>query len=248
MLTFLLFFIFQTTNINQVQLQFDKANEFLNQQDYQKAILQYREIEKTPYQSGPLYLNMALSYLQLDSLGKAKAYFYKASEFDLTKEEALKGVEYVINNLPQKAARLPKMPWDYILEWTLTLGASVWSLLTVIFLYTSLLLIFVFWFLNRDSNWLIRGSILILLMSIGAGAAALYSEYVLDRYASAVMVVEESEMMSAATESSEMVGISYEGYEFRVDYKLSVGNPDWYYVRMSNGVYGWVRKSELVII
>jgi hypothetical protein len=246
MLAFILLF-FQIVSSSQAQLNFDKANQLLQEQDYTAALKAYQELRSTGWVSGPLALNTGLAYAQLDSLGKAKAYFLQASEFEQTREEAQKGLDFVGKKLPQKAAHLPKLPWDYILDATITLGTQAWSWLAMISAYASLLLLALYWFLFRENNWMLRSFWAVLVLTGFLAAAAFYTDYVHFRYGKAVLITQQSDLKKSPDSEAEVVSLTFEGYEFTVDFVTSQENADWIYVRMSNGIYGWIKKSDLLL-
>lgn len=243
---YMLFFLFQPS-ISEIQLQFDQGNQRLKEQDYLGAIQHYNQIDTKTWQSGALWLNLGLAYTQLDSLGKAKAYFLNAKKFDATQADAIKSLDYVTKKLPQKAASLPKLPWDYVLEWTIEIGSTTWSWVTLGFAYITLSFFILFLFFKRDSKWILRLCVSSLVLTFAFGGAAMYSDYVHFRYGDAVLVTEQSNLNKVASPDAELVSLAFEGYEFTVDFLKSDGNPDWVYVRMSNGVYGWIKRNDIVI-
>lgn len=94
------------------QLIFDQANDQFQKGSYQEALSTYRSLEKRNQISGALFLNMGISYVQIDSLGKAKFYFLKASGFEETESQAYKALEYVESRFSRQSAVLPKLPWE----------------------------------------------------------------------------------------------------------------------------------------
>lgn len=238
---------FQIISSTEAQLSFDKANQFLKEQDYIHALNAYHQLKETGWKSGPLALNMALAYTQLDSLGKAKAYFLQATDFEQTQSEAKKGLDYVSKKLPQKAAYLPKLPWDYVLENTIKLGTEAWSWLTMIAAYLSLMVIIIYWFVYRENKWVLRSFFASLFLTALLASAAIYTDYVSYRYGKAVMISEQSELKKSGSSEADVISLTFEGYEFTVDFITSKQNENWYYVRMSNGIYGWIPKSDVLL-
>jgi tetratricopeptide (TPR) repeat protein len=243
----LILLFLQLFQSSQAQLKFDQANQLLKEQDYTGAIKGYKEIIAGDWKSGALFLNIGLAYTQLDSLGMAKAYFLQASKFDETQTEALKGIEYTIKKLPQKAAYLPKLPWDYVLDWTIKLGTTGWSWLTMAFAYITLILLVLYWFLWRGNTWAFRSFLASLLVTAALASSAFYTDYVNYRYGNGVLIKEQSNLLKSPDPEAEVTSITFEGYEFIIDFLNSKNNPDWVYVRMSNGIYGWIPKSDLII-
>jgi tetratricopeptide (TPR) repeat protein len=243
---YLVLILFLWQSVSDVQLKFDKANQLLKEQDFEQALLLYRELKMADFESGALYLNSGLAYTQLDSLGMAKADFLQAADFDDTREQALEGLSYITKKLPQKAAALPKMPWDNLLEWTVESGISFWVILGSVLLYLSFLFLVLYWFKLRDNKWILNLFFGGIFLSAAFFAAAFYTQYVNNRYGKAVLIKNQSTLYEAASSSSSVISLAFEGYEFTVDFTTSAGNPEWVYVRMSNGVFGWIPKQDLI--
>lgn len=244
MFLFLALFLWQS--VSEVQLKFDQANQLLKEQEFEQAIRMYRELKMAEFESGALYLNSGLAYTQLDSLGMAKADFLKAAEFEDTREQALEGLAYITKKLPEKAAALPKMPWDNLLEWIVESGIYFWMILGTVLLYVSFLLLILYWFKFRGNRLIINLFIVGILLTVAFFAAGYYTNYVKSRYGKAVLIKEQSRLYEAASYSSSVISLAFEGYEFTVDFTTSAGNPDWVYVRMSNGVFGWIPKKDII--
>lgn len=244
MFLFMMLFLWQS--VSDVQLKFDQANQFLKNQEFEQAITMYRELKMAEFESGALYLNSGLAYTQLDSLGMAKADFLQAAEFEDTREQALEGLTYITKKLPQKAAALPKMPWDNLLEWTVESGIYFWMILGSLLLYLSFLFLVLYWFKFRGNRLVLNLLMGGILLTIAFFAAGFYTNYVNSRYGKAVLIKEQSTLYEAASSSSSVISLAFEGYEFTVDFTTSAGNPDWVYVRMSNGVFGWIPKQDLI--
>ncbi len=244
MFLFMVLLLWQS--VSDVQLKFDQANQFLKNQEFEQAITMYRELKMAEFESGALYLNSGLAYTQLDSLGMAKADFLQAAEFEDTREQALEGLTYITKKLPQKAAALPKMPWDNLLEWTVESGIYFWMILGSLLLYLSFLFLVLYWFKFRGNRLVLNLLMGGILLTIAFFAAGFYTNYVNSRYGKAVLIKEQSTLYEAASSSSSVISLAFEGYEFTVDFTTSAGNPDWVYVRMSNGVFGWIPKQDLI--
>ncbi len=231
------------------QLLFDRANDRLEEGNYLEALTIYNDIEKTGARSGALFLNMALSYVQADSLGKAKYYFIKASRFDETEEQAQSGLEYVEEQFSRQSAILPKLPWEQAVDWLrINVGASVLLAIAIILLNTGVMLFAGHWFLaEREKVLRLSGlscSALALLLLLGS----FYVQYVDSRYSEAVMVHRQANVLERPSSDAAVVSQAYEGYTFTVDQYESREHPLWSYVRMSNGLYGWIPDDEIMIL
>lgn len=230
------------------QSQFDEANTLLENSEYAEAITIYKSIEKDGYISGALWLNMGISYVYLDSLGMGKYYFLKAESFPETQEQASQALGYVHNRFSRQSAVLPELPWMRFLH-TIERSVGLSMLMTImfVFLYIGTMAIIGSWFRVdlrkplRFSGYVALGfsAIFLLLSSI--------INYQQSRYGTGVMVERESIVYQNPNEQSATVSTAYEGYTMRVDFVEGEDAEGWRYVRLENGMYGWVKNESLKV-
>lgn len=228
------------------QIKFDDANEVLEKGEYRKALKTYREIEESGSVSGALYLNMGIAAVQVDSLGLAKFYFIKASQFDEVATNAYKALEFVNSQFSRQSAKLPKLPWDKAVD-ILKVKPGIFGIFLIgfLFLITAISLIITRWFdiltLPKHTNFVITSGIISLLII----TLSFYVEYVDNRYSEAVLILNEANVMERADDEASLVSKAYEGYEVTIDFKKSEEKTDWYYIRLGNGQYGWIKTEGI---
>lgn len=228
---------------------FDQANEELEAGNYPQAIELYQNLENQNNVSGALFLNLGISYQRMDSLGKAKYYFLKSAQFDDTQHRANEALEYVNSQFSRQSAVLPKLPWNVATEWLQrNIGAGNIMVIGIILLNIGVIGFVSHWFLSRNSNFLRIGGLTIIGLSLIIVAASFYASYVQERYSTAVMVTQKIPVVEQPQEQASLVSQAYEGYTFTVDHYRSDSQPGWSYVRMSNGLYGWIPNSEILIL
>ncbi len=228
---------------------FDQANEQLDSGDYQQAISLYKNLEAQNTVSGALFLNLGISYQRIDSLGKAKYYFLKASQFEETEEKAVQALEFIESQFTRQSAVLPKLPWDVATDWLQhNIGATNLLLAGVILFNVGILIFIGHWFLQWHPNYIRNTGITIVGISLLIIALSFYTHYVNERYSTAVMVTERVSVLENPQEEASLVSNAFEGYTFTVDHYRSENQPRWSYVRMSNGLYGWIPNSEILIL
>ncbi|MGM0546933.1 MAG: hypothetical protein ACQEST_09435 [Bacteroidota bacterium] len=231
------------------QATFDEANEYLESGDYQQAISLYKNLEAQNTVSGALYLNMGISYQRIDSLGVSKYYFLKASKFDETESSAREALEYIESQFSRQSAILPQLPWDIATNWMQeNIGDKTLLFIGILLLNIGVLLFVAHWFLQWHPNILRVAGLSAVALSVLVIAASFYTQYVDNRYSSAVMVTDQISVLEQPAEESPVVSRAYEGYTFTVDHYQSQDQPEWSYVRMSNGLYGWIPNSEILIL
>lgn len=245
----LLFIVWPVLGQSNAQLRFDRANDALQNGSYQQALDIYRTLEHDSTVSGAMFLNMGISYVQLDSLGKAKYYFLKASRFDETEEKANQGLEYVEQRFSRQSAVLPKLPWDKAVDWLkINVGSVTLLGLAILIINMGVVVFVTTWFWAPFERPMQRAGI----SSVSAGIILLflsfYVQYVDNRYSEAVMVHNQTNVVEKPSDEATIVSQAYEGYSFTVDEFQSRDHPGWSYVRMSNGLYGWIPDNQIMIL
>lgn len=231
------------------QRYFDQANEQLQEGNIRQALATYRQLENQNHVSGALFINMGLSYTQLDSMGKAKYYFLKARRFDETRDRAGAGLEYVESRFSHQSAVLPELPWQTALNWLSNEFGSAFLLAIGLILFNLGILLFIStWFTRYSSRWWTRSAI----ATAGVGTVIIllsfFTNYRQQRYSKAVMITREASVREQPGPDAALVNEAFEGYTFIVDKKKSDGQRNWSYIRMSNGLYGWIPTKEIMIL
>lgn len=231
------------------QAAFDRANEQLQKGQFQKALSLYQSLEDQNKVSGALFLNMGLAYQLLDSLGKAKFYFLKASRFEETRERGSRALKAVETQFSRQSSILPQLPWDRATKWLQHhVGVGLLLAFGIILFNIGIIFYVVGWFVNRFSNYLQKGGVAVIILSVLTISASLYTRYVADRYSTGVMVTEKVAVRDHPEAEASLISQAYEGYAFTVDHYRSESQADWYYVRMSNGLYGWIPSRDLMVL
>lgn len=231
------------------QLLFDRGNDALVSGEYRQALNAYHRLLDNNQVSGAMFLNMGISYVRLDSLGKAKFYFLKALRFDETEENAQKGLEYVEQRFSRQSAILPKLPWDKAVDWLkLNVGASTLLGMGIIFLNIGVLGYVSTWFWAPYQEPFQQAGIGAVALGLLLTVLSFYVQYVSQRYSEAVMIHRQANVVEKPADDAAVVSQAYEGYTFTVDTYESEAYPGWSYVRMSNGLYGWIPNREIMIL
>jgi tetratricopeptide (TPR) repeat protein len=228
------------------QAQFDHANSLMEQQRVEEAFDIYRSIEESGRLSGKLYFNMALASMYQDSLGLAKYYLLQAVKFPDTREEASQALDYVNNQFDRRSAVLPKLPWDRFFEWLGSMiGASTLMITGILLLNLGVGGLIGSWFTNKASAWLKRSGYATGILSLLLMLSALYLYYHDNRYDTAVMVDRQAIVYERPSPNSASVSNAYEGYIMTVDTRRSADETEWYYVRLENGMFGWIQQNRV---
>ncbi|PWN05620.1 hypothetical protein [Rhodohalobacter mucosus] len=230
------------------QARFDEATFLLEQNEYRKALDIYKTIADDGFQSGSLWLNMGIAYTALDSLGMAKYYFLQAENLDETESAASEALAYVNERFERRSAVLPQLPWDRFFNFLANrLGTGLLFTFAFILLYGGTAGIIAGWF------YPVRSTLLKYLwtgMLISSGlvfAAAFYTDYLETRYGTGVIIEREQPVYQAPNTDTATVSTAYEGYVMRVDLAESESTEGWSYVRLENGMYGWLQTESMKV-
>lgn len=231
------------------QVIFNRANKLLQQGDIHQALATYKTLEEQNVISGALFINMGLSYIRVDSMGKAKYYFLKAGQFKETKQQADQALEYVESRFSRQSAVLPTLPWQQAINWlNHNIGASILLACGIILLNVGVFLFIAPWFVSRTFSYASKVAITLAVSGVLVIALSFYIDYRSQRYQKAVMVTQEASVTNQPEPSATIVSEAFEGYVFTVDQSKSRDQQGWSYIRMSNGRYGWIPTKEIMIL
>lgn len=247
-LFFILFFSVLKAQQNP-QILFDEANTLIEDNNFYDAMSSYRAIENSGMDSGALFLNMGIAATQIDSLGLAKYYFLKATQFETTSDLAIEALQYVESQFSRQSATLPKLPWDKAVDWlkdgpgvtTMFFAGFVFIIIAVFFVLSKWFELFSFKKIATTVSSLAILGILILLLSF-------YVDYVDGRYSEAVIIISEVQVKQSSNETSDLVSLAYEGYSVTVDLSRSNFENNWLYIRLGNGQFGWIENNGIKIL
>lgn len=237
---------------------FNKGNFLIEEQNFSEAVAIFQEIQSAGYHSGPLYLNMAVSYVHLDSLGKSLCYFKKGAGFRETAAMAQRGILFIEEQVQLRGALLPRLPWYLFIDHLLFgLKPAFWISLSLILLNGGALVLFAGWWKNtprwiRLSGGSIAGAgLLLLLFYISTYAFSLNYQQgvVIDRE---VVLLNEPPLTHLTEEEKRMKkerdpDIALEAYRITLDKRKSKEEVGHFYIRLQNGVTGWVPESSLCL-
>ncbi len=231
------------------QIKFDEANVLLEEGSYQQSMELYRRIEQQGAMSGPLFLNMGIAAVQMDSMGLGKYYFKKAANFETVQQRAHIALDFVNSQFSRQSAMLPKLPWDRAVD-MLKVTPGTFGLFVTGYLFLCLALLFLIfkWFNIVNIPKHTNSTIACFTLSVLIISLAYYVDYVDRRYDEAVLIDEEVVVSENPQENATLISMAYEGYEVTIDHKISSGNNNWFYIRLGNGQYGWIKSKGIKIL
>lgn len=244
-----LFYAIPSIAQQSAQATFDEANTYFEDGELTEALNLYRSIEQTGKVSGALYLNMGITAVQLDSLGLAKYYFLKAADFKTTSDRAQTALDYVNSQFSRQSAMLPKLPWDRAVQWINdVLTASGLFLIGFLITTVGLVLLYLSWFNKLRLQKISSYTIALVITGSTLAGLAFYADYVNQRYDAAVLITNSQRVVQSPSPDATLESIAYEGYDLTIDHWKSGEQPDWLYVRLGNGQYGWIQNKGVKIL
>lgn len=242
----LFLFIFISIDLNAQQARFDQANNFLNQQRFDLALEQYKEIEQDGYVSGALFMNTGIAYIYLDSLGMAKYYFLKAQQFKETEAIASDGLAFLESRFSRRSAVLPPLPWQTFLNKVSDqIGFTALIVFSLILINIAVGILVLSWLGIKSfpyKRWISSSLVAVSAFLILLALIVRYQEARFDR---AVMTDKQANVFERPDQNSTVISISYEGYLMTVDHNRSQNGDNWRYVRLANGMYGWIESHHI---
>lgn len=229
------------------QAQFDEATSLLSDAQYREALAMYKTIAGQGHNSGALWQNMGIAYSRLDSLGAAKFYFLKAKNFPETREQAEQSLLYVEERFTRRSAVLPKLPWDRFLD-MLSDNIGLRNLYLAGFLFLNAAAGFLIggWFHRQREKIFIYISAASLILAAVIFTCAIWLNYTQNRFSTGVVTDRQVTVFENPNEGSAPVGNAFEGYEVQVDFVSSGQYDGWKYIRLQNGMYGWLPSESIL--
>ena len=216
--------------------------------NYQQAIEIFRQIEQEGRVSGPLFYNAGISYLYLDSLGKASWYFHKSTRFRNTASTGADAIEIIENLLKNRGTYIPRLPWYAFIDWLhFGLNHYSWIIRGLILLNIGIMLLLAGWLYFKDDRVALVGKIAAataLVLILSASLLYIWSK----NYQQGVIVrnaVPIQPVPGNFVEEDLTPDLAYEAYTVTLDLTLSREYTGWLYVRLQNGVSGWVPEPAV---
>lgn len=239
---------FGVTFAQTVQQRFDEANNAALQGNLAEAYEAYQSLEADGHVSGKLYYNLGIIAFQLDSLSVSKLYHIAAMRYNETRTPAAEAITFLDTRFPQRVAELPKLPWEQFFDFLLrTFGLNLLFGSVIFIANTGIILYMLGWWIGRP-RWLRGAYMSALLYTLTFLSISLYIDYKEHRYRDGVIIEGQYALKEEPNPASAVVTQAYEGYRFLVDLEQSAQKPGWLYVRLSNGLYGWLPQHAIRMI
>ena len=226
---------------------FNEGNELYRNGKYNEAIVVYKKMLDSNFESANLFYNLGNCYYRLDKLGYAILFYEKGKKLSPGDDDISHNLLFARNNTIDKIETLPSI---FIFEWWESLIAvfSVdgWTYLLLIFLFFLLISISVFLLtrnplFNRYSLFSGLISFLLLIFTLAVLLVRLNTD-ASQQYG--VVIESVVEVKTSPDKSSKNAFIIHEGLKSRIDDKLD----NWYKIKLEDGKVGWIEESKIGLI
>ncbi|MDI6402755.1 hypothetical protein QLX67_12175 [Balneolaceae bacterium ANBcel3] len=241
----------QDRDIINPQAIFNEGNYLMEQQEFTQALDSFHLIKDKGYISGPLFYNMALSYIYLDSIGLASYYLHRSAGYRETTQEASNGLVYIDDRIQNRGTRLPSVPWYSFIDWFLfEFNHYFWLFFSLLVLNIGVLSVIAAWLFHPKRTFILAGgsvAILGTVLSITTAGILLWAQ----GYHQAVVIKNEVVLHPYPTEtvpSGHQPDLAYEAYTVTLSLKETKKEAGWAYIRMQNGASGWVPESAIRVL
>lgn len=233
----------QEANAINPQAEFNRGNFLFEQQQYIEALEIYREIVEKGYESGPLFLNMGMTYAYMDSLGLAIFYFTKAHSFRQTRQQAETALAFVEAQLSQRQTIIPELATFRLNRYLFfELGHFIPLLTALILLNLAVLFWVSVWFLKKYGLFLKGLALTFFLTAIVSATTGFYILANEDGIEHGIFIENGHAVYSSPDMDTDPIFLIFQGYTFFRDTEKSPEGSGWSYIVMSNGIEGWVRN------
>jgi len=223
-LLFILFFLINNSVNSQesVATNFTTANIAYEQKDFQKAIRSYEAILSTGTESAELFYNLANSYYQQGTIGKAILYYEKSLLLDPlenTRHNLEIAQSQQIDQLSSVGAT-PQQWWNNMVQ---SLSANGWTILMVLLLWGTILG-WILWLIGKERTHRKRGFTvgvigipLVLLTAFIANAANNLHE----NSGRAILIKKEIDLRISPDPKGKVLSTLHEGVELNLLEEIS---------------------------
>jgi len=242
-MTFIFAFLLQAA-VESPREAFTRAEAFYQDQNYEAAIEAYEGMRAQGIEDGVLYYNLGNAYFKAGRLGLAVLSYERALELAPGDEDARTNLSYA-NELIADAVEPAPLP--LAIRWLVDLYRRLKPNFLARVLSASFLLggaAVTLWLYPGGARWrkfaisCFSVAAVVALTSGGVLAAKLNAEA---NRVEAIVLTESAYVRSGPGEASPRLAEIHEGLKVRV----LAERDDWYQVRLTSGLTGWIRKIEI---
>lgn len=222
----------------------DLANEHFSNQEFKKAIEQFKVLEDSGFVSANLFYNLGNAYFKTNRIGKSILYYEKALKIAPNNEDILHNLEFA---KLQTVDNVESVPTLFFVEWwqkaTALFNSNEWGKFSLIFWWAGFLILAIYFLLFRKKIIFIPAIALIILGLISfTFSNNRYQKEYSENFA--IMVKNSAQIKNAPDKNSSNQFVIHEGIKVEITDAVN----EWAKIKLEDGKVGWVEKQKLEII
>ncbi len=229
---------------NDLQVEFQKGNQYYEKEDFDKAITAYESVLQKDVTSKELHYNLGNAYFKKQALGKAILNYEKALLLAPRDADVLHNLEIA------KARRLDEisaLPPFFLFSWWQglrdSLSPTAWGILCLLALWLAAggFAGWLFFTIRRQKKWSFLGGLTsFVLMLLFLSLAFSRLSYVKDS-GQAILIEKQNKLYSGPDTDSPAILTIHEGTKMEILDQIG----DWQKIRLVNGEQGWLPVEAL---
>jgi tetratricopeptide (TPR) repeat protein len=224
---------------------FNRANEYYSSKDYRKAIELYTELRERGIINAALYYNLGNTYYKLGQVGYAILNYEKALLLKPFDRDIRENLEFVRRSLKEKVLPLyGEGPRRFLRVSSSYVRPRFFAILELGFFSLLILFLFLYLFVPLRRSIFKRYIFLFLVLFVLFGTAH-FSYFAYEKnHPKGIIVVEETNVLSAPIAESDLLFPVYEGTKI----KLMESRGEWLRVVLEDGREGWILSQSTLFI
>ena len=223
---------------------FSAANRVYQQENYEKALEYYQQIEKQQLESAELYFNMANIYYKTNQVAPSVYYYEKALQLSPNDQDIKFNLEFakamVLDNIdPLPKSRGQKFIDVIVLRFTYETWAKI--SVSLAFVFAILFLLYHFSYSTVKKRIYFFTSILTVILVTTFLFFTYRNKHYVDNNIQAIIFSSQADVKSAPTGSSDVYFELHEGTKVLVLETLD----NWKKIKIADGKMGWINASDL---
>jgi len=224
-----------------------KANDLYAKKKYADALVIYKALNKSNYQSATLLFNTGNAYYKTNDFVNAILFYERALLLDPNNEDIKFNLEVARTNQVDKLAVIPEF---FLTSWFTVaagiLSSNSWAILSLVLFTGALVLAYLFLFSQSvvQKRSLFSAIILVLLLSGTTLYVSSFQDKRLTQKKAAILMTASVTAKSSPDDAGTDLFVIHEGLKVTMIDKVS----GWVKIKLSNGSVGWLKMTDVEVI
>ena len=227
--------------------QFDLANQYYEQGQFDSAIAGYQSLLAADYYSSDLHYNLANAYYKTNQIAPAILHYEKALKIEPGNEDAAYNLKLAQEKTIDRIESIPEL---FIYRWSKSIfnlfGVDQWAKLVYLFLIISIIGISAYLFLENLTFRKLGFYLALSCFGLGllSWLMASRQNHYLSKVQYAIVMEPTVNINSSPSTGSSKLFVLHEGTKLKVEEEKDA----WYKVSLPNGNKGWIKKAMIAEI